>query len=127
MFPLSSVYPMHFLNSGYNSAYPLLGAVALAAMLLIPAFGSETFTVEKGDLLIDAAIAIQFADPDGSSKSYIVSVNGELAQMVMCKATLKSQLPIVIRGLRAQPEFQGKKPLGAQCVHTREKPISAYP
>jgi hypothetical protein len=117
---------MHFLSS-CRPAGRLLAASALVFALAASASGSETIIVEKNDHLIDTAIAIQFALPDGSTKSVVVSMDGGLTQMVMCKATLRSQLPHLIRGLRAQPEFDGMKPVGANCVRTKGNPRSAYP
>jgi len=107
------------------------GAVAGALLLRLvagsPAVGAQTFSVSKDDYKLDTGIAVYFEEADGKQRPHVFSADGKPVQMLMCKATLNSALPKIIRAVKALPEYKGRKVVGAKCMRTSKPPIDLYP
>lgn len=105
----------------------LCGALLLGVMACSGASGAQTFTVSKDDYKLDTAVAVYFEDADGKQKPYMFSSDGKPMQMLMCKATIDSGIPKIIRAVRALPDFKGRKVVGVKCMRTSRKLIDLYP
>ena len=109
------------------SAPHLSGALLFGVMACSNAIGAQTFTVSKDDYKLDTAVAVYFEEADGQQKPYMFSGDGKPMQMLMCRATLDSGIPKIIRAIRALPEYTGRKVVGVKCMRTNKKPIDLYP
>jgi len=105
----------------------LIGALLVGVVACSSAIGAQTFTVSKGDYKLDTAVAVYFEEADGKQMHYMFSGDGKPMQMLMCKATLDSGIPKIIRAIRALPEFKGRKVIAVKCMRTNKKIIELYP
>jgi len=108
------------LSAAHFCATLLLGAMAGSS-----AIAAQTFTVSKDDYKLDTAVAVYFEDT--GSKAYMFSCDGKPMQMLMCRATIDSGIPKIIRAVKALPEFKGKKVVGVKCMRTSKGIIDLYP
>lgn len=105
----------------------IIGVLLSGLVAGTPAVAAHAFSVSKDDYKLDTAVAIYFEDAAGNRTPYVFSADGKLMQMLMCKATLDSALPKIIRAVQAPSEYKGRKVLGAKCTRTSKKPIDLFP